>query len=209
MDKFSLIKNEYEKFSKELLRKGVPGYRETEKGIYGTMPCDDIIEIFKKINLSKYKNFLDAGSGDGRVVLIASLFTKATGIEIDKELHDEAVRIRNKLKLNAGLVNDDYFNHDFKKFDLIFVNPDKGFHLGLEDKLLKCQKSPSYSELKQGDCEGRFLSMLKNTPRTKVRGRFLTEAKTVVVYNNIFLPRFMKKKMVFVAGGFYVFVFEK
>ena len=45
---------------------------------------------------------------------------------------------------------------------------------------LKCQKSHSYSELKLGDCEGGFLSMLKNTPRVLAQGRFLTDPRRLV-----------------------------
>ena len=42
--------------------------RDTEVGFWGTAACDDVFELFQKINLSKFKNFIDLGSGDGKVV---------------------------------------------------------------------------------------------------------------------------------------------
>ena len=158
IEKYKDIEKEYWKFEQELLRKGI-AFKETEKGIWGSVSCDEILEIFKKINLNKYKNFLDLGSGDGRVVLIASLFTKATGIEYDRELHEKAEEIKKKLGINAELINGDYMDYDLGKYDIIFINPDKNFK-EIEGKLMK-----------------------------EFRG-------VLVVYNNIFLPRFLKKKRV-------------
>jgi tRNA1(Val) A37 N6-methylase TrmN6 len=94
-----------------------------------------VFELFKKIELCKFKNFIDLGSGDGRVVLIASLFTSAAGIEYDAELHRKAVEIREKLKIKANLIRGDFMHHDLSKYDIIFINPDKPFNKGLERKL--------------------------------------------------------------------------
>ena len=80
---------------------------------------------------------IDLGSGDGKVVLIASLFTKATGIEYDKELVKKSAEIRDKLGLKCDFIRGDFLKHDLSKYDVIFINPDKGFHKGTEDKLLK------------------------------------------------------------------------
>jgi len=135
LKKFDAIEKEYWKFEQELLKKGI-AFKETEKGIWGSVSCDDVFEFFKKINLNKYKNFLDLGSGDGRVVLIASLFTNASGIEIDKELYETSLKIKKKLKLKANFFNKDYLKHNLKTYDFIFINPDKNFN-EVEDKLLK------------------------------------------------------------------------
>jgi protein-L-isoaspartate O-methyltransferase len=134
---FIKIKEEYDNFYKSLLKHGKMPVRDTEVGIWGISAADNVFNFFKKIKLNKYKNFLDLGSGDGKVVLIASLFTKATGIEYDKELHDKAVEIREKLNLSANLIQGDFLDYDWSKYDIIFINPDKGFHKGTEDKLLK------------------------------------------------------------------------
>jgi SAM-dependent methyltransferase len=141
---FQKIKKEYDDFYKSLLKQGKMPVRDTEVGIWGISEADNIFNFFKKIKLQKYKNFLDLGSGDGKVVLIASLFTNATGIEFDKELHDKAFEIREKLELKCNLIQGDFLNYDWSKYDLIFINPDKGFHKGTEDKLLKELKGKLY-----------------------------------------------------------------
>jgi len=139
---------------------------DTTKGFWGAAITEHIYEFFKKIKLSEYKNFLDLGSGDGKVVLIASLFgVKATGIEIDNDLIKTSLKIRDKLKLKASFVKDDFLKYDLSKYDVIFINPDKGFEKGLEDKLLK-----------------------------ELKGR-------LYVYNQIFLPRFLKKGRTFWFDG--------
>ena len=139
---FHKIKEEYDAFYKSFLKKGkIPCY-DTEVGIWGVSVSNNIYEFFKKIKLGKYKNFLDLGSGDGKVVLIASLFTKATGIEYDKKLVKKSIEIKDKLGLKCDFIQGDFLDSgfDFGKYDIIFINPDKGFHKGTEDKLLKEMK---------------------------------------------------------------------
>ena len=152
------IKKQFQLFDKELKEKFLFTVRDTKKGIWGPSNLDAVFELFKKVKLQNKKRFLDIGCGDGRVVLVASLFTKASGIEIDKNLVKKGNEIKDTLKLkNAKLICGDYFNHDFSKCDIIFTNPDTGFYNGLEDKLLKEMKG------------------------------------TLLVYNNIFMPRFLKQ----------------
>jgi protein-L-isoaspartate O-methyltransferase len=156
--KFTEIKSAYSQFDRELREKFLYVVRDTAKGIWGTSSMDTVFTLFKKIHLGQKKQFLDIGCGDGRIVLIASLFTKAAGIEIDKSLINKGNEIKSKLKIkNARLICDDFFSHDIKKYDIIFINPDKGFHHGLENKLLK-----------------------------ELNGK-------LIVYNNIFMPRFLKR----------------
>ena len=98
------------------------------------------------------------GSGDGKVVLIASLFCKNTvGIEFDKDLFKISNKIKKELKLKAKFIQGDYLKYPLSKYDVIFINPDQGFEKALEEKLLK-----------------------------EMKGKLF-------VYNNIFLPRFLKK----------------
>ena len=136
-DKFIQIKHEYQNFDKETIEQFRLVIRDTEKGIWGPADLDTCYKFFKKIKLQNFKNFLDLGSGDGRIVFLASLFTNSTGIEFDQDLHDVAVQIKDKLSLNANLIQGDFFKHDLSKYDIIFINPDNGFHKGLEDKLIK------------------------------------------------------------------------
>lgn len=136
-NKFENIKQEYDTFYKSFLKKGKIPYHETEKGTWGISVAEYLYEFFKQINLKKYKNFLDLGSGDGKVVLIASLFTKATGIEYDKKLFEKSIEIRDKLKLNANFIQGDFLKQNLTKYNVIFINPDKGFHNETETKLLE------------------------------------------------------------------------
>ena len=104
---FSQIKKEYDEFYKSLLLRGRLPMWSTEKGFWNAAVSDEIYEAFKKIKLDKFKNFLDIGSGDGKVVLIASLFCKkAEGIEIDDFLHNKALEMQLKFKIpNAEFHN--------------------------------------------------------------------------------------------------------
>ena len=91
---FAQIKKEYDNFYRSLLRSGKLPMRSTSKGFWNAAISDEVYEAFKRIGLHKFKNFLDIGSGDGKVVLIASLFCEnAEGIEIDNFLHNKAVEI--------------------------------------------------------------------------------------------------------------------
>ena len=114
---------------------------DTDKGIWGTADTQDIYDFFVKIKLEKYKNFVDLGSGDGKVVLIASLFDiNTTGIEFDNDLFRAAIKIKESLGLKAKFIQGDFLRQDLSGYDFIFINPDKGFEQGLEDKLLKEMK---------------------------------------------------------------------
>ncbi|MBW2966811.1 methyltransferase domain-containing protein [Candidatus Woesearchaeota archaeon] len=158
--KFELLKQKYEEFYSLFYAKGKIPMGDTEKGIWGAAMTDHVFEFFNKINLGKSKTFIDLGSGDGKVVLIASLFgVKATGIEFDKDLIDASIKIRDELELSADFIQGDFLKQDLSRYDVIFINPDKNFEYKLENKLLKEMKSKS----------------------------------KLFVYNNIFLPKILKK----------------
>ncbi len=144
-------------FDKELQQKYGFKVRDTAKGIWGTSNLDHVYSLFKKIKLENYSRFLDVGCGDGRVVLVASLFTDAAGVEFDSDLVAKALEIKKKLGLTATITCGDFFEEDFSSYDIIFTNPDTGFYNGIEDKLL-----------------------------SEFKGK-------LIVYNNVFLPRLMKR----------------
>jgi len=135
---FNKIKKEYDGFYAQLMKKGRLPMWSTEKGFWNAAITDEVYEAFKKIKLDKFKSFLDIGSGDGKIVLIASLFCKnAEGVEIDDILHFKALEMQNKLKLNnVRLHNKDFLQHDFGKYDVLFLNPDTPLERGIESKLL-------------------------------------------------------------------------
>jgi len=137
---FERIKKTYKDYERELLQEGKNLFWTTDKGIYGTADMDNFFEWCKKINLEKYDKFLDLGSGEGRLVLIASLFTNAKGIEYDEKLVKKGTQVREMLGIGSDrckLLCGNYMEHDIKEYDIIFVNPDKGFMWGLDNKLSK------------------------------------------------------------------------
>lgn len=141
---FKEIKRMYKLYESELLSEGKNLFWTTEKGIFGTSSMDSCYQLFEEIGLEDYKRFIDLGCGDGRIVLIASLFTKATGIEHDKKLVKKAIEIRDRLGLECELIAGDYMKQDLSKYDILFINPDKGFMWGLDNKLSKELKGEIY-----------------------------------------------------------------
>ncbi len=137
--KFAEIKKEYDDFYRDLLRKGKLPLRDTGKGFWGHAIAEEVYEAFKKLNLHRFNSFIDLGSGDGKVVLIASLFCKrAVGIEVDRDLHQKALEIQRKLLIpNAIFYNNDFYAHSISEFDVVFSYPDQPMEHGLEEKLLR------------------------------------------------------------------------
>lgn len=69
----------------------------TSHGIWGASDLEELYQFFVRIHLEARTGFLDLGSGDGRVVFVASLFTRACGVEADERLHAEAARMQESL----------------------------------------------------------------------------------------------------------------
>lgn len=132
------IRTNYEKFHNSLLSDGLLPMRDTTIGFWFTSLTSDVIEVFKRLRLEQYKDFLDIGSGDGKVTLIASLFCKNSfGVEYDPLLFDKGVEIQKKLGIkNVRFLHKNYHDVDFSGFDILFVYPDKPMERGLEQKLL-------------------------------------------------------------------------
>lgn len=173
LKKFEEIKKAYSEFEKDIYSQGKKPMKDTVVGFWGCTSMTNAYEFFERIHLEKYKNFLDLGSGDGRIVLIASLFTSAHGVEFDKELFDKSVEMKKKLNLNAEFINKDFNSMNLSKYDFLFIFPDKSFYMAFEDKLTKEMKG------------------------------------VLAVYNNIFLPTFLKKKKVVWVNQVPVSLFEK
>ncbi|HZX45576.1 MAG TPA: methyltransferase domain-containing protein [Candidatus Nanoarchaeia archaeon] len=136
--KFTQIKAAYDDYYKELLRNGKLPLRSTELGFWNAAITGEVFEAFRKLKLSKKSSFIDLGSGDGKVTLLASLFcSRAEGIEIDDELHHKALEIKDKLGIsNVVFHHDDFNEHSIEGYDIVFINPDKPLQRGLEKKLL-------------------------------------------------------------------------
>jgi SAM-dependent methyltransferase len=137
--KYGQIKSEYDLFYNSLMQKGSLPMRDTGIGFWGPSVSDEVYGAFKKLGLKNCNNFLDLGSGDGKIALIASLFCKRSfGIEYDKELHEKAVELQTKLGIkNVKLVNGDFMKYDLSAYDIIFCSPDSPMERGLGEKLKK------------------------------------------------------------------------
>jgi len=137
LKKFNEIKERYDKYRDSFLKQGKLPIRSTAKGFWGYSICEEVFEIFNRINLQDYSHFLDLGSGDGRVVMIASLFTKATGVEADRTLVKKSRQISQELSSSAEFIHGDFFDHELSKYDILYSFPDTSLHFGLKDKLEK------------------------------------------------------------------------
>lgn len=124
---------------------------DTSHGIFGVSDLLDVIELFKNVELEKKAAFVDLGSGDGRIALLASLFTQSTGIEADAELHQIALAAKKELVRSlpqlsrCSLVNADYFEEDLSRFDVLFIYADHSWPEEFERKLLRECKGILYS----------------------------------------------------------------
>jgi len=141
-EQFQQIKAEYDEFYKALLRQGRLPTMDTGDGYWGVSVAEEVFELFKRIKLNKTTNFIDLGHGDGKVVMIASLFTNASGIEQYSWLSQTSNMLKRRLSHINGvkssrLLEGDYHQHKLDLYDTIFMFPDKKFSAGLQDKLLK------------------------------------------------------------------------
>lgn len=101
-------------------------YKVTSVGMWAGSVLSELYELFEQMGLAAYQHLADLGSGDGRVVLVGALFTRATGIEIDAELVDISRRAAGRLGLQrAEFVQDDCRQAGLTPYDLLFMYPDK------------------------------------------------------------------------------------
>ncbi|MBT7903705.1 hypothetical protein HN587_07615 [Candidatus Woesearchaeota archaeon] len=144
--KFEIIHKHYKKYYGTYISKGHVPSRVTldGDGFWSYTDFEMIKELFGKIDIGKFSKIIDLGSGDGMVVMLASLWIDSVGVELDKKLFDDSIRIqkdiltelkKEKLRLkHAKLVNKNFLDVDLKEFDLIFLNPDNRLY-EIETKL--------------------------------------------------------------------------
>jgi hypothetical protein len=130
------IKAAYHNFYQRLrLAEDRLAYRSTRSGMWATSAAEEVYGGFCHFQLDKYTHMADLGSGDGIVVLIASLFTQATGYEIDEWLFQQSLKMLKSLKLtNARFLRQDFHQADLSAYDLLYLYPDKPFY-ELEESL--------------------------------------------------------------------------
>ncbi|MCB2189960.1 MAG: hypothetical protein KQI62_00250 [Deltaproteobacteria bacterium] len=101
-------------------------YKMTPAGMWACSKSEEVYDLLEQVDLGGCSHFADLGSGDGRAVLIASLFMRATGIEVDPGLVQASRAMAESLGLNrAEFVCADCRKVDLTPFDLLFLYPDK------------------------------------------------------------------------------------
>ena len=137
MESFQKVNAFYEQYYAVLKTKGIHSHKQTEKGFWLSSVSSEVFDLFRTIGLEQFKHFADLGSGDGKVALIASLFTKSTGIEFDEELVQRSIQIKEELEAhNIQFKKGDFIEEDLSAYDILFVYPDNPL-IRLEQKLLK------------------------------------------------------------------------
>ena len=143
---FARIKQYFTQADKALAMKGKLPLGSTEKGFWGTAHLDDVYELFKRLELHQESHLLDLGSGDGRVVFVAALFTQATGIEFDEKLHNAALAAADALQIpGAHFILGDYTDHDLSVYSVWFSYADHNF-TWLESKVHELTKLHLYHD---------------------------------------------------------------
>ena len=132
---FRRVEAAYQNFYQLLESDGALPYRSTELGMWATSDLNEVYRAFCHFQLNRYTHLADLGSGDGRVALVGSLFTKVTGYESDEVLLQRSLEIQDKLGIdNVLFLKQDYLLADLAPYDILYLYPDKPFYT-LEDKL--------------------------------------------------------------------------
>ena len=134
-DQFEKIKAYFKKQDEEVLARGKLPMRSTDVGFWGVSNLDDVKEFFEKKQFSTDATFMDLGCGDGRVVLVASLYVQASGIEYDAQLIEVAKQAASDLDMDVEFVCDDFRNIDFSSYNILYSYADQNWE-NFKDKLL-------------------------------------------------------------------------
>ncbi len=155
LNEVHILNNTYKNFEEFLLRNGHLLQKDTKIGYWATTPIKETFEVLKQLWASepsinseqinrKFKacrSFCDLGSGDGRVVLLASLFNikKSVGVEADNWLNKVSLHMKNHIGFDefcrTKFLKKDFFDHNIRGYDYVFISPDRPFYRGLEDKM--------------------------------------------------------------------------
>ena len=111
-----------------------------------------VIEMCKELGMNdlQERNFVDLGSGTGRVVFNASIyFNQVYGVELSTKRHNIGNNIlkknKDKLKDNINLVNDNMYNLDCSEMDVVYISS-----LCFTDGMIERLKEKLGGELKNG-----------------------------------------------------------
>ena len=113
-----------------------PPYRLTASGVWAASRPAHLVNLFKKTGLSRFRLFMDLGSGDGVAACTAGLFTESIGIESDPFLVSQAARAARDLGLEGRVrfICADFLTQRIQRADCLYIYPDKPVY-ALEDAL--------------------------------------------------------------------------
>ena len=113
------------------------------KGAFYPSTLEDLVPVMRR-HIKPGIHFLDLGSGDGRVVFLAShLGAHATGIEYDAQLVSLSRTILTRLEdlvdpSRTELIGGDFFEHSWSGYDVIYYYNNGSFEeKRMMDKLLQ------------------------------------------------------------------------
>lgn len=143
-------------------------YKEKYRSLSATFWIPLNIALEASEWLSKNDQVLDIGSGVGKFCTIGALTNKVqfTGVEIRKNLHQEAIMVKGKLQLeNLVFINEDIINIDFNQYSSFFYyNPFCEF-LSVSEKIDASIQSSEVQFLKHEDIVIQKLSKLPKDTR--------------------------------------------
>jgi hypothetical protein len=102
-------------------------YRLTASGAWAASRPEYLFNFFKRMDLSKFRLFIDLGSGDGAASCTAGLFTTSIGIESDPFLVSRAARAARDLNVQnrVGFICADFLTQRIQEADCLYIYPDK------------------------------------------------------------------------------------
>ena len=132
---FRVIEKAYVNIKLALESTDQPEYKSTKSGMWAVSKPVELYHAFCHFQLARYEHLADLGSGDGRVALIGSLFTRTTGYETDEEQYKKSLEIQDRLRINnARFIQEDYLLVDLSPYNVLYLYPDKPFY-ALEERL--------------------------------------------------------------------------
>ncbi|MGA2222896.1 MAG: hypothetical protein ABSH41_00450 [Syntrophobacteraceae bacterium] len=113
-----------------------PPYRLTALGAWAASRPAHLYSFFRKVDLSRFRLFIDLGSGDGVAACTAGLFTRSIGMESDPVLVSRAARAARDLKLESrvSFICANFLTQRIQQADCLYIYPDKPVH-AMEDTL--------------------------------------------------------------------------
>lgn len=134
-DRFLKIREAFQEKDNESMSRGRLPMRSTARGFWGTSHLDDVWNFFEQMAFPDGTRFMDLGCGDGRVVLVASLFVTASGVEYDEDLIEEGREVAQRLGIKCALIAGDIRDIDFSAYDALYMYADQNFSF-IREKLL-------------------------------------------------------------------------